>query len=140
MIQRLYAPLGISLLAAAFAVAQAGRTVQVDVNYTGSGTIDASHKIYVALWDSADFSGGPAAVKSVESKNGSVTFTDIQKSPVFVSAAYDPTGKWEAQSPPPSGSSLGMYASKPPTPDPITIEPGKTAKVRLAFDDSNKVP
>ena len=106
MPQRLYA-LGISLLAAALAVAQSGRTVQVDVNYTGSGTVDASHKIYVALWDSADFSGGPTAVKPLQSKNGSVTFPDIQKSPVFVSAAYDPTGKWEAQTPPPSGSSLG---------------------------------
>jgi len=140
MIQRLYTALGISLLVAAFAVAQPGRTVQVDVNYTGSGTVDASHRIYVALWDSADFSGGPSAVKPLESKNGSVTFTDIEKSPVFVSAAYDPTGKWEAQSPPPSGSSVGMYASKPPTPDPITVEPGKTAKVKLAFDDSNKEP
>jgi hypothetical protein len=140
MIQRLSTLLGISLLVAAFAFAQSGRTIQVDVNYTGSGTVDASHKIYVALWDSADFSGGPAAVKGLESKNGSVKFTDIQKSPVFVSAAYDPAGKWEAQSPPPSGSSLGMYASKPPTPDPITTEPGKTAKVKLAFDDSNKVP
>ena len=59
MIQRLYAALGISLLAAAFAVAQSGRTVQVDVNYTGSGTVDASHKIYVALWDSAE-DWGPA--------------------------------------------------------------------------------
>lgn len=140
MIQRPYAPIGIFILAAAFALAQAGRTLQVDVNYTGSGTVDASHKIYVALWDSTDFSGAPAAVKPVESRNGSVTFTDVQNSPVFVSAAYDPTGKWEAQSSPPSGSSLGMYASKPPTPDPITIEPGKTAKVKLAFDDSNKVP
>ena len=140
MIRRLYTALGISLLATAFAVAQSGRTVQVDVNYTGSGTVDASHKIYVALWDSADFSGGPEAVKPLQSKNGSVTFTDIQKSPVFVSAAYDPTGKWDAQSPPPSGSSLGMYASKPPTPDPITVEPRKTVKVKLEFDDSNKVP
>src|SRR4051794_15994314 len=71
MIQRLFAALAICLLAVASAVAQAGRTVQVAVNYTGSGTVDASHKIYVALWDSADFSGGPAAVKAVESKNGS---------------------------------------------------------------------
>jgi hypothetical protein len=98
MLQRLYAASGISLVAAALTFAQAGRTVQVDVNYTGSGTVDASHRIYVARWDSADFSGGPAAVKPVESKKGSVTFTDVQKSPVFVSAAYDPTGKWEAQS------------------------------------------
>jgi hypothetical protein len=34
----------------------------------------------------------------------------------------------------------GDVRSKPPTPDPITVKPGKTAKVKLAFDDSNKVP
>src|ERR1051325_7907405 len=113
---RLYALLGAFLLATALAVAQAGRTVQVDVTYTGSGTVDASHKIYVALWESPDFGSGPAAVKPLESKTGTVTFTDVQKSPVYVSTAYDPTGKWDAQSSPPSGSSLGMYATKPPTP------------------------
>src|SRR3954449_10609322 len=54
MTQRLYALLGASLLVTAFAVGQAPRTVQVDVNYTGSGTVDASHKIYVALWESTE--------------------------------------------------------------------------------------
>jgi len=68
----------------------------VDVNYTGSGTVDASHKIYIALWDSADFNAVPTAVKPLESKTGTVTFTDVQKSPVYVSAAFDPTGKWDA--------------------------------------------
>ena len=71
MIQRLYAALGISLLATTFVVAQAGRTVQVDVNYTGSGTVDGSHKIYVALWDSADFSGGPAARRRASTASAS---------------------------------------------------------------------
>jgi hypothetical protein len=139
MTLRLYALLGAFLLAAALAVAQAGRTVQVDVSYAGSGTVDASHKIYVALWESADFNDTPAAVKALESKTGTVTFTDVQKSPVYVSTAYDPTGKWDAQSPPPAGSSLGMYATKPPTPDAINVEPGKTAKVTLSFDDRQKV-
>jgi hypothetical protein len=37
----------------------------------GSGTVNASHKIYVALWDSADFSSGPpAAVKSLDTNKG----------------------------------------------------------------------
>ena len=140
MTRRLYALLGI-LLATAFAIAQSGRTIQVDVNYTGSGTVDASHKIYVALWDSADFNSGPPAdLQSLDSKTATVIFKNVQTSPAYVSTAYDPTGKWDAQSPPPSGSSLGMYGSKPPTPDPINVEPGKTAKVKLTFDDSNKVP
>jgi hypothetical protein len=84
--------------------------------------------------------GPPAAVKSIASKKGTVTFTDVQKAPAYVSTAYDPTGHWDAQSPPPSGSSLGMYSAKIPTPDPIDVAPGKTAKVKVTFDDTNKVP
>ena len=140
MTRRLYAVLGI-LLATAIAVAQAGRTIQVEINYTGSGTVDGSHKIYVALWDSSDFNGGaPADVQSLDSKSGTVTFQNVKTVPAYVSTAYDPSGKWDAQSPPPSGSSLGMYSVKPPTPAPIQVEPGKTAKVKLIFDDSTKVP
>ena len=141
MKERLWVVIGALVLATVFAVAQTGRTIQVDITYTGSGTVNASHKIYVALWDSADFSGAPpVAVKSLDSKTGAVAFTDVQKVPAYVSAAYDPTGKWDAQSPPPSGSSVGMYSTNPPTPTSIEVEPGKTAKVKIAFDDSNKVP
>ena len=140
MTKRLYALVGALLLATAFAVAQSGRTIQVDIIYAGSGTVDATHKIYVALWDSANFDGPPADIQSLDSKTGTVTFKNVQAAPAYVSTAYDPTGKWDAQSSPPSGSSLGMYGSKPPTPEPINVEPGKTAKVKLTFDDSNKVP
>jgi len=135
--------LGLLFLLAASADAQTSadrRTIQVEINYTGSGTVNASHKIYIALWDSADFSGGPpAAVESLDSKKGTVTFSNVQKVPAYVSAAYDPTGAWDAQSPPPSGSSLGMYTKKPPEPEPIDVAPGKTVKVTVTFDDSAKV-
>jgi hypothetical protein len=141
MTKHLYTLLGASLLATVFAVAQEERTIQVDIVYTGTGTVDSGHKIYVALWDSADFEGGPPVdIQSVESKTGSTTFKNVQKVPAYVSAAYDPSGKWDAQSPPPTGSSLGMYGSKPPTPDPINVEPGKAVKIKLTFDDSNKMP
>ena len=121
---------------ALIALAQQSQNLQVQIHYTGSGTVDDNHKIYVALWDSPGFpdgSGGPpVAVQSTNSKNGTVTFTDIQKVPAYVSAAYDPTGKWDAQSgPPPTGSSLGMYSKAPPKPDPINITPGKAAKVSI---------
>ena len=92
MARRLYALLGI-LLATAFAIAQSGRTIQVDVNYTGSGAVNASHKIYVALWDSVDFNGGPPAdIQSLDSKTGTVTFKNVRTSSAYVSTAYDPTG------------------------------------------------
>ena len=135
--------LGLFFLLAASGDAQTSadkRTIQVEINYTGSGTVNASHKIYVALWDSADFSGGPpAAVESLDSKKGTVTFSNVQKVPAYVSAAYDPTGAWDAQSPPPSGSSLGMYTKNPPDPEPIDVALGKTVKVSVTFDDSARV-
>src|SRR5947209_5482579 len=143
MSKRLYVLLGIFILAAAHAVAQPkseGRTIQVDVTYTGSGTVDASHKMYVALWDSPQPNGPPVAVKPIDSKTGTVTFADVQKVPAYVSVAYDPTGKWEAQSAPPTGSSLGVYARNPPTPDPINPAPGKTVKIKITFDDTAKAP
>ena len=103
--------------------------------------INATHKIYVALWDSSDMSGGPpVAVLSVNSKKGAVTFSDVQRVPAYVSAAFDPSGAWDAQSPPPSGTSLGMYSKNPPNPEPIDVAPGKTVKAAITFDDSAKVP
>jgi len=140
--RRLSVMCGALLLCALMISAQQGLTLQVQLHYTGSGTVDDTHKIYVALWDSASFtdSGGgpPVDIKAAASKNGTVTFTDVQKVPAYVSAAYDPTGHWDAQSPPPSGSSLGIYTKTPPKPEPINITPGKAAKVTITFDDSNK--
>ncbi len=144
MSKRLWTTAGLFVLCAVCALAQASadkRTIQVDIDYTGSGIVNTSHKIYVALWDSSDMSGGPpAAVLSLNSKKGTVTFSDVQRVPAFVSAAHDPTGNWDAQSPPPSGSSLGMYSKNPPNPQPIDVAPGKTVKVTITFDDSVKVP
>ena len=144
MSKRLCATLGLFALLGVCALAQTSankRTIQVDVNYTGSGTVNATHKIYVALWDSLDMnSGPPVAVLSVSSKRGAVTFSDVQRVPAYVSTAFDPSGAWDAQSPPPSGASLGMYSKNPPTPAPIDVAPGKTVKVAITFDDSAKVP
>jgi hypothetical protein len=151
MTKRLSITLGLFALLVAGAMAQTTtgkRTIQVEVNYTGAGTVDASHKIYVALWDSANMNGAqPVDVQSLDSKKGTVTFSDVQKVPAYVSTAYDPTGAWEAQSPPPSGSSLGLYTKSPlkaytqtPNPEPIDVAAGKTVKVSITFNDSIKVP
>lgn len=138
MSNRLSLAIGLFFFGTACAMAQ---DIQVDVTYTGSGTVNASHKIYVALWPSADFnSGAPVDIKALDSKKGSVTFTHVQKLPAYVSTAYDPTGAWDAQSGPPSGSSLGTYSTHPPAPGAIDSAPGKTTKVKLTFDDRIKVP
>src|SRR5438128_8988242 len=112
--KRLSVLFGVLLAGASIAPAQQGLTLQVQLHYTGSGTVDATHKIFVALWESADFNSGPPAdVKSAASKNGTVTFSDVKKVPAYVSAAYDPSGRWDASGPPPTGASLGMYTKAP---------------------------
>jgi hypothetical protein len=69
----------------------AGRTLKVKLHYAGSGTIDEKHKILVFLFDSPAFMQGdamPFAMKSATSKDEIVTFSDVAKSPVYVSAVY----------------------------------------------------
>ena len=134
------------LSAATKATAAKGSTLQVNVTYTGAGTVDDAHKLYVALWDTPDFvkdgaSGTtPIAMKFVTSKSAVAEFTDVDKSPVYVSMAFDPTGKWDAQSDPPSGTSLGLYSTEPGVPAPIQLDPGKTTKISATLDESYKKP
>ena len=136
---------GMALASALAARAQGkGSKLTVQVSYTGSGTVDASHKVFVVLWDTPDFvkenaSGAPIAIKAATSKSAEAQFDDVQKNPVYVSMVYDPDGKWEATSAPPSGASLGLYAQEPGTPTPIQLQPGKTTKISATFDDSFKM-
>ncbi len=122
----------------------AASTLKVHVTYSGSGAVDEKHKIYVVLWDTPEFVSGtgtmPVEILPLASKDGTVTFSDVKKSPAYVSAAFDPKGEWDAKSgPPPEGSSLGLYSKTPGKPEPIDIQPGKTARIELSFDDSFKM-
>ena len=123
--------------------ANASYTLKVRVNYTGSGTVDEQHKVYVVLWDSPDFTKGeatmPLAIQSTASKSGTVTFEGLTKTPVYISTVYDPTGQWDAQSAPPEGSSLGLYSKTAGTPAPVDLQQGKAVTVTVAFDDSVKM-
>lgn len=122
----------------------APRTLKIKLKYTGAGTVDAKHAIIVFLFDSPDFQTGgvmPFATQSAQAKDATLTFPDLASSPVYAVAVFDPTGGYDGQSgPPPSGSSLGMYSKTPGTPEPIKIDPGKTAEIELAFDDTAKMP
>jgi len=120
------------------------QNLEIQLSYTGSGTVDESHKVYVVLWDTPDFvkeeaGAPPIDIKGVSAKSAAVQFNDVQKSPVYVSMVYDPTGKWDAASVPPAGSSLGLYAKEPGTPAPVQLEPGKTTKISAILDDSVKM-
>jgi hypothetical protein len=124
--------------------AAGGRTLKVKLHFTGAGTVDQKHQIVLFLFDSPDFmqrnDAMPIARENATAKDVTVTFSDVAKSPVYLIAVYDPTGAYEGMSPPPSGSSLGMYGKTPGQVEPVNIDAGKTAQIDLAFDDSFKMP
>ncbi|MBV9613231.1 MAG: hypothetical protein JO091_12220 [Acidobacteriaceae bacterium] len=119
--------------------------MKVKLHYTGNGTVDEKHKIFVVLFDTPDFTKGAAAmpigIEEAVSKNATVTFSNVSTSPVYAAASYDPTGNYDGHSgPPPSGTSLGMYTKTPPAPEPIKVEPGQSVQVEITFNDTQKVP
>ena len=135
-----------ALCTSAFSAAaqQDSLKLDVQVTYTGPGTVDADHKVFVVLWDTPDFvsgnSGGPPiAVQSVSAKTDTAHFDNLGKSPVYVSMVYDPSGKWDAASPPPANSSIGLYSTEPGKPAAVKIQAGSVTKVTAAFDDSQKM-
>jgi len=120
------------------------RTLTAKVSYTGAGTVDEKHKIFLFLFDNPDFRNGgvaPIAVKTMSSKSESLTFTEVSASPVYLAAIYDPKGEYQGMDMPPSGASVAIYGM---TPDgeigAIKIEPGQTVKIEMTFDDSTKMP
>ena len=122
-----------------------GSIVIVQVSYTGSGSVDDSHKIYVALWDSPDFATHPADVmpldtKAVAAKSAEARFGNVSSDQVYISLVYDPTGTYDGDSAPPAGASIGFYSAQPGLPSPITLHPGKTTIVAVKLDDSIKMP
>lgn len=139
------AALGLLLASPRPGVCQGSNTassLQVHATYSGAGTVDEKHKIYVVLWDTPDFIRGgamPVSIEPTSSNNAIVTFPDVQKTPAYISSVYDSSGTWDAQSAPPEGSSLGIYSKAPGKPEPIDLKPGKPTKIDLTFDDSVKM-
>ena len=111
--------------------------LSVSVTYTGKGTVDAAHPIYVWLFDDANITSASRPYKSSQSvtKNGgTVTFTDVTSSPVFVFAVFNEGGTYDGVSgPPPAGLPASPYRTSAKGP-PAPVKPGTALK--LTFDDS----
>ena len=68
------------------------RTLKVKLNYTGAGTMDEKHKIHVLLFDSDPYTSEtfkPMVSKTAPTKDETVTFADLNVSPVYALAFYD---------------------------------------------------
>jgi hypothetical protein len=146
MRKRLWIAAGMLALAFQAAAQQSApaRSLQVKLNYAGSGTVDEKHRIFVFLFDTPDFMQGggvmPIASGSATAKDGTVTIANIGAATVYAVAAFDPNGAYDGTSgPPPQGSSMGLYSKEAGTPAPVKLEPGKPGQIVLKFDDSMKI-
>ena len=79
----------------------------------------------------------PIAVGTVDENSGAFRFTGLPPV-VYIAVVYDDTGNYEREGPPPAGTPIflhGMAGAGAPE----GVKPGKDAKVKVTFDDSNRM-
>lgn len=113
--------------------------LSVTVTYTGKGTVDASHRIWVFLFDTPDITveSEPIDVQSIEANGKATVFKGLSREVVYIATTYDHTGVYADGVPSPE-TAVGIYS----TDGKGTAAGVKTtgaAKVSIKFDDSQKV-
>jgi hypothetical protein len=140
-----------------------GQDVERKAHHTGAGIVSEKHKIWVVVFDAdpfhaqvlAEVCSKPAKTetsavsrerktayiwdrKATVNKGGTVTFSDLPLSPVYVVAFYDKSGDYERHIDPALGSPRGA-CGEPDKPDPVKLEEGKAVKVVVTIDDTSKI-
>jgi hypothetical protein len=120
--------------------ADAANAVSVTVKYDGKGMVDASHKIWVWLFDTPDIGPGaiPIAEESMAKNGGTVNFPGVAAT-VYIAVAYDEQGGFAGQAPPPPGSPIALYGMKDATDKPLPVIPGPKGAVKMVFDDTQRM-
>ncbi len=131
-------PLGAHPLRPAPASVTAG-AVKVTVNYTGKGTVDASHKVWVWIFDTPNIGAGSQPVDQIAlDKNGTVAeFANVSPGQVWIAVAFDQQGVMTGNEPPPSGSPISIHMANG-APAPVT--PGDGAIITITFDETMRMP
>ena len=121
-------------------VAQESGKLKVTVDYKGTGTVDASHEIFVWVFDNPNIGADsvPIANDVLTTNGGSLNFSGLPKE-VYLAAAYDEKGDYDGTSgPPPTGTPITIYgeagvAKAIPT-------GGADAAVSVTFDATVRMP
>ena len=139
----------ISMSVSAQEPAGSGRgDLSVTVTYKGKGPVGKGHEIGVFLFDNPDIGGAyrPIGVKVLETNGGTLQFTGVRASTVYVAVSYDHTGQYtEWKGPPPPGAPIAVYGVKGDPNEmfkdgspikPAAVKTGAGAAITITFDDS----
>jgi hypothetical protein len=128
-----------ALNAAPIAAGVAAGTVKVTVNYKGKGKVDASHKLWVWVFDTPNIGAGSMPIGQVAlDSNGADAVFDVAGDKVWIAVAFDETGVMAGDAPPPTGTPIGVLSDATGAPSAVT--PGAKDAVVLTFDDSFRMP
>jgi hypothetical protein len=135
------AAIGVAELAAQTKPAAKTDGVNVTVKYTGKGTVDAGHRIWVWLFDTPQIGPGaiPIAEQSFEKNGGTATFPNPAAKEVYVAVAFDEAGGFAGQAPPPPGSPIAIYGAKGPNDPPVAVTPGPKGSVTVILTDAARM-
>ena len=120
------------------APAAAAGNIAVTVKYSGKGTVDATHRLWVWLFTTPDINPGaiPIAELSLD-KNGAVaSFPSVTAKEVYVVVAYDEKGGFQGQSAPPIGSPYAFYGAKTPQDKPAPVAVGAKTAITVALTEA----
>ncbi len=118
------------------------KSLEVTVHYTGTGSVDKEHLIWVWLFDSPDMgsAGRPLSGDATSENGGRVVFKALTSSPVYIAVGYDESGSYDGFSgPPPSGMPVSAYSADGMGPSPVELTETET-EVAVTFDDSFRLP
>jgi len=135
-----FALAGPSLSAAPLAGGVAAGDVKVTVHYKGKGKVDASHRLWVFLFDTPNIGPGsvPIEMLSLEKNDIDAVFAGVAPNQVWVVAAYDETGAMTGDAPPPSGTPIGILVAADGAP--AAVISGAKDPAVLTFDDTQRMP
>ena len=116
-------------------------SVTVTAKYAGKSMVDANHRIWVWLFDTPEIGPGsiPIGEMSIEKNGGTATFPGVATKQVYIAAAYDETGGFLGQAPPPVGSPIAFYGVKAATDKPMAVVPGAQGAVTITFTDAQRM-
>ncbi len=116
-----------------------GGEVSVTVTYTGKGPVDATHEIWVFLFDSAPTRGArPLFTQTLKKSGDTALFKGVTHDPSYVAVAYDDVGDYDGTAgPPPVGTPIAYYSTDGKAASPLKTVGG--AKIKISFNDTRRM-